>query len=104
MNDLDIALDVSLIEQTTTHVEVTADCFRDRVRQLVWLLDCAYQLANADEHVEAVLSASLYIDVLHDDDDAAQLIRHIAKWSAEYARPDLFAVGAGVEHLAAGTH
>ena len=32
MNDLDIVLDVRLIEQTTTHVEVTADSFRDRVR------------------------------------------------------------------------
>src|SRR5215213_1641035 len=103
VNGLHIALDVSLIKQTPTNLQITTHSFGYGVRQGVRIMDGAYQLADAHEHIEPVLGAPLFVDVLHDDDHAAEFIRLMAKWNADYARPDLFTVGRGVKHFAAGT-
>src|SRR5689334_6212984 len=104
MDDLQIAFEVSLIEQTPAHVEVDADCLGDGVRQLVWIVQRADQLADSNEHLEPLLRASLFVDVLDDDHDASQLERLIAKRNGEHTRPDLLAVRTCVQHLDAGTH
>src|SRR6185503_5801757 len=100
MNNLEIALDVSLIEQTPPNVQMTPQSLRNCVRQLVRILDRAHQLTHTHEHVEPVLSASLLVDVLHDDDHAAQFIGLIAKRNTEHTRPDLLPIGARVKHFA----
>src|ERR1041385_894137 len=103
MHDLQIALDVSLIEQTPPHLQMSPQSFCHGVRQLVRILNRAYQLTDTYEHVETILGESLFVDVLYDDDHAAHFIRLVAKRNTEHARPDLFAIGSGVEHFAAGT-
>src|ERR1041384_3119467 len=103
MNNLEITIDLTLIEQTAPHFQMTAHCLCSGVRQVVRILDRADQLADAHEHIEPVLSASLFVDILHDDDHAAQLISLITKRHTEHARPDLFSISRGVKHFATGT-
>ena len=65
MNDLEIALHVSLVEEAAPHVEVHADRLRNCVRQFVSIVERSDQIADTNEDVEPELgNASQYGDLV----------------------------------------
>ncbi len=61
VDDLEIAPDVSLVKQTTTNLEMSADSFGNCVREFVRIVQRAYQLADSCQHRKPALGKVAFL-------------------------------------------
>src|SRR5215204_3069811 len=104
VDNFQVALKISLVEQTAPDVEIGANCFSNFVRQLIRIAQRPDQVTDLNEHIQSILSSSLFINVLDHNDHAGQFAGLISKRNTEHTRPNLLSVFGGIKHLATGAY